>query len=304
MHFYKIGIALIALAHGALAANGVGTSCSYQGLSGTCKYTSDCNGFRVKGLCPGPADVQCCLPKNSCSYDGESGKCLPTGQCGGRRVTGRCPGGKDIQCCLSGNGGSSSSSSSSSSNGVGASCSYQGLSGTCKYTSDCNGFRVKGLCPGPADVQCCLPKYSCTYGDESGKCLPTGQCDGHRVTGRCPGGKDIQCCLSGIGGSSGSSSGSSSGGGCVDHSTISSAAVAIAWETKSLGNGNWDRNIWKIFIDDIKTWIFTILSFVSNRRVKDAIFPGDPYYQSCDRGVATSVRWSGADDRFPVGNTR
>lgn len=33
------------------------------------------------------------------------------------------------------------------------------------------------------------------------------------------------------------------------------------------------------------------------------IFPGDPYFQSCDRGVATAVRWSGTDDTFPAGAT-
>lgn len=35
----------------------------------------------------------------------------------------------------------------------------------------------------------------------------------------------------------------------------------------------------------------------------DEIFPGDPYYQSCDRGVAVAVRWSGSDDAFPAGPT-
>ena len=31
------------------------------------------------------------------------------------------------------------------------------------------------------------------------------------------------------------------------------------------------------------------------------IFPNDPYFMSCDRGVATAVRWSGTDDSYPVG---
>jgi len=38
-------------------------------------------------------------------------------------------------------------------------------------------------------------------------------------------------------------------------------------------------------------------------KIKDQIFPGDPYYQSCDRAAATAIRWAGADDTFPAGNT-
>lgn len=35
----------------------------------------------------------------------------------------------------------------------------------------------------------------------------------------------------------------------------------------------------------------------------DEIFPGDGVYMSCDRSVATAVRWSGTDDTFPQGDT-
>ena len=37
--------------------------------------------------------------------------------------------------------------------------------------------------------------------------------------------------------------------------------------------------------------------------VHDNIFVGDNTYASCDRAVATAVRWAGADDTFPAGNT-
>lgn len=37
--------------------------------------------------------------------------------------------------------------------------------------------------------------------------------------------------------------------------------------------------------------------------LRDEIFNGDTHYASCDRGVATAVRWSGTDDSFPVGNS-
>lgn len=38
--------------------------------------------------------------------------------------------------------------------------------------------------------------------------------------------------------------------------------------------------------------------------VHKALMPGDIYFQSCDRGVATAVLWSGADSSFPKGSTR
>lgn len=38
-------------------------------------------------------------------------------------------------------------------------------------------------------------------------------------------------------------------------------------------------------------------------KVFHEIFPGDPWERSCDRGVATAVRWSGTDMDFPVGAT-
>ena len=37
-------------------------------------------------------------------------------------------------------------------------------------------------------------------------------------------------------------------------------------------------------------------------KVHDLVLGGDPWYQSCDRGAATAIRWSGADDEFPLGN--
>ena len=38
-------------------------------------------------------------------------------------------------------------------------------------------------------------------------------------------------------------------------------------------------------------------------KVFEEIFPGDGYPRSCDRGVATALRWSGTDINFPVGDT-
>lgn len=66
-----------------------------------------------------------------------------------------------------------------------------------------------------------------------------------------------------------------------DNSSLAKAAVAYAWETVDMGVGN---NGTDLYI-----------------AVHDAMFPGDHLYMSCDRGVATAVHWSGADDNFPKG---
>ncbi|ORX73415.1 hypothetical protein BCR32DRAFT_100678, partial [Anaeromyces robustus] len=71
---------------------------------------------------------------------------------------------------------------------------------------------------------------------------------------------------------------------CIyDHTTLASAAVAYAWETKDLGKSNDGTKLYRV--------------------IKDIVYPGDPFYQSCDRGIAVAVVWSGADDNFPGGET-
>lgn len=69
----------------------------------------------------------------------------------------------------------------------------------------------------------------------------------------------------------------------LGNASIAEAAVAYAYETTDQGRGNNGTQLYQA--------------------VHDAVYPGDSWYQSCDRGVATAVRWSGADDNFPAGNT-
>lgn len=64
---------------------------------------------------------------------------------------------------------------------------------------------------------------------------------------------------------------------------LAKAAVAYAWETTDMGKGNKGTQLYV--------------------GVHDSVFPGDGIYMSCDRSVATAVRWSGADDNYPVGRT-
>ena len=66
-----------------------------------------------------------------------------------------------------------------------------------------------------------------------------------------------------------------------DNGDLARAAVAYAYENKDLGRGNNGTELYQA--------------------VHEAVYPGDPYYMSCDRGVACAVRWSDADDNFPAG---
>ncbi|MFK7990664.1 MAG: SUMF1/EgtB/PvdO family nonheme iron enzyme, partial [Sandaracinaceae bacterium] len=52
----------------------VGTPCSAGGVSGSCQYTSECTGTSTPGLCPGPAEVQCCTART----DAGAGTCDPS----------------------------------------------------------------------------------------------------------------------------------------------------------------------------------------------------------------------------------
>lgn len=67
----------------------------------------------------------------------------------------------------------------------------------------------------------------------------------------------------------------------TNNSSIAMAAVSYAYGTEEEGLGNDGTPLY--------------------RRVHEAIFPGDPWFQSCDRSVACAVRWAGADDNFPAG---
>ncbi len=68
-----------------------------------------------------------------------------------------------------------------------------------------------------------------------------------------------------------------------DNSTLANAVVSYAYETHDEGDGNDGTPLYQ--------------------RLHRAIAPGDGYFQSCDRGVAIGVLWSGTDDTFPLGAT-
>lgn len=90
--------------------------------------------------------------------------------------------------------------------------------------------------------------------------------------------------------------GGSSGGSCSQisavgggNASIADAAVSLAHENMEVATPNTGPN------NGNGTDLYV--------KVHDKVLAGDPWYQSCDRFVATAVRWAGADDTFPPGST-
>lgn len=86
-------------------------------------------------------------------------------------------------------------------------------------------------------------------------------------------------------------------GGSFDNSSIAAAAVSWAW----LKGKNRDADVNLTALDGSgcpKAYLCTSLYCA----IHDIVYPGDPYYSSCDRGAGTAVRASGSDDEFPAGN--
>ncbi|KAF2279364.1 uncharacterized protein EI97DRAFT_370485 [Westerdykella ornata] len=89
--------------------------------------------------------------------NGVKGVCVSTGSCasdGGTYITGACPGTPDnIKCCTK------------------PSCQRGSQSGACRWTDECAGTVLTGLCPGPSTFRCCL----------SGEAPPSGPNLGEKV---------------------------------------------------------------------------------------------------------------------------
>lgn len=52
-------------------------SCTSAGVMGTCLDVSRCTGTPVRGLCPGPTEIQCCLPATDAGPRPDSGAITP-----------------------------------------------------------------------------------------------------------------------------------------------------------------------------------------------------------------------------------
>lgn len=83
----------------------------------------------------------------------------------------------------------------------------------------------------------------------------------------------------------GSASSGNDGSAAAVAEQMARCMAAYSWPTKAQGMHNKGTELYQ--------------------SVHKIVLPGDPYFMSCDRGVATAVRWSGADDwQFPAGSTR
>lgn len=69
----------------------------------------------------------------------------------------------------------------------------------------------------------------------------------------------------------------------TDRSSLADAAVSYAYATHAEGNGNNGTALYQ--------------------QLHRTIFPGDGIFQSCDRGIAVAIRWSGSDATFPKGSS-
>lgn len=67
-----------------------------------------------------------------------------------------------------------------------------------------------------------------------------------------------------------------------DNSSAAAAAISYAYETEEESKGNNGTKLWQTVFQNI--------------------FPGDSNYMSCDRTVATALRWSGTDEEIPPGD--
>jgi len=97
----KIILSLLAIIPSSLqnACTDIGGYCHDVG-----QYSCDIDRYPVKGYCPGPANIQCCIVARSaeCEQNYYQGRCLNEGWCeyvGGMMVTGICPGPNNIKCC-------------------------------------------------------------------------------------------------------------------------------------------------------------------------------------------------------------
>lgn len=97
--------------------------------------------------------------------------------------------------------------------------------GTCTTSCPAGGVRVRGLCPGGADVTCCVTgsltaaEKSCSSQRGCQSTQQWAQCQtGSYVSGKCPGPSEVKCCEGG--GSSPASSPASAPSSSTDYSAL------------------------------------------------------------------------------------
>ncbi len=131
-----------------------------DGIAGTCISTSSCAAkgghHSTPGYCPGPSSEECCTPNSSppppppsgpsCTVEGNEGVCISTSQC-----SGMWPATFDGPASpWSSEGESAAPFSICSRRRQGRHCATRPESGLHRHST-------AGLCPGPANEECCIP---------------------------------------------------------------------------------------------------------------------------------------------------
>ena len=125
--------------------------------------------------------------------NGRNGICINTSTCssyGGQSFSGKCPSDpNDIKCCDN------------------IPCTADdGRKGSCLFSSQCNGDKISGKCPGGNDFKCCLGEPIEIDNSYNGPCNGGGgawinvdntSCGTKIVTGKCQGSNNVRCCVAG-----------------------------------------------------------------------------------------------------------
>ena len=119
---------------------------------------SSYGGQTFSGKCPSdPNDVKCCDNIPCTADDGRTGSCVFSSQCNGEKISGKCPGGTDFKCCVGGpNPSQPDTSKDVVDNTYNGPCSGGG--GACINTDiiSCDTKVVTGKCQGSSNVKCCV----------------------------------------------------------------------------------------------------------------------------------------------------
>ncbi|OUM59638.1 hypothetical protein PIROE2DRAFT_67658 [Piromyces sp. E2] len=112
--------------------------------------------FNIKTLLIALVAVPAALGTINGKCSSGNGVCVKTSDCtkaGGTYVDNKCPNDpKNVKCCNK------------------TKCvTSDGLTGTCKFTSDCNGTSYSGVCPGGKNFKCCVTSNKKTNNNNNNK---------------------------------------------------------------------------------------------------------------------------------------
>ena len=86
-------------------------------------------------------------------------------------------------------------------------------------------------------------------------------------------------------------------------SVYSGGNASIADAAVSLASGDGTMGDTRYYWDQDGSSSPNLQHLPNYKKVHEVIFPGDVIFASCDRSSACAVRWAGADDTFPIGDT-